>query len=37
VRWLEWEEGETSFIRDARYGRDILADADLALDNSAAH
>ena len=37
VMWLEWREGEISFIRDTRYVRYILADADLTLDNGAAH
>ena len=36
VMWLEWREGEISFIRDTRYVRYILADADLRLDNNAA-
>ena len=37
VMWLEWRAGEISFIRDTRYVRYILADADLTLDNGAAH
>jgi hypothetical protein len=37
VMWLEWREGEISFIRDTRYGGYVLADADLALDKGAAH
>jgi RNA polymerase sigma factor (sigma-70 family) len=32
VMWLEWRDGGISFIRDYRYVRYILADADLALD-----
>ena len=32
VMWLEWREGEISFIHDTRYVRYVLADADLALD-----
>jgi RNA polymerase sigma factor (sigma-70 family) len=36
VMWLEWREGEISFIRDTRYVRYILADADLRLDRAAA-
>jgi len=35
VMWLEWREGEISFIRDTRYVRYILADADLTLDKAA--
>ena len=35
VMWLEWREGEISFIRDTRYVRYILAEADLTLDNGA--
>ena len=34
VMWLEWREGEISFIRDTRYVRYILADADLTLDEA---
>jgi RNA polymerase sigma factor (sigma-70 family) len=37
VMWLEWREGEISFIRDTRYVRYILADADLTLDGATAH
>jgi RNA polymerase sigma factor (sigma-70 family) len=37
VMWLEWRDGEISFIRDTRYVRYVLADADLALDKGAAH
>ena len=35
--WLEWREGEISFIHDTRYLRYVLADADLAVDGTAAH
>ena len=34
VMWLEWREGEISFIRDTRYVRYVLADADLALEEA---
>jgi RNA polymerase sigma-70 factor (ECF subfamily) len=37
VMWLEWREGRISFIRDTRYVRYVLADADLAWDTNAAH
>jgi Sigma-70, region 4 len=33
VMWLEWRDGEISFIRDTRYVRYVLADADLALED----
>jgi RNA polymerase sigma-70 factor (ECF subfamily) len=31
MMWLEWRDGRTSFIRDCRYARYVLADAELAL------
>ena len=31
IMWLEWREGKISFIRDYRYVRYIVADAELAL------
>jgi RNA polymerase sigma factor (sigma-70 family) len=31
MMWLEWRDGRISFIRDYRYARYILADAELAL------
>jgi RNA polymerase sigma factor (sigma-70 family) len=34
--WLEWREGEISFIRDTRYVRYILADAGLTLNKAVA-
>jgi RNA polymerase sigma factor (sigma-70 family) len=34
VMWLDWREGEISFIRDTRYVRYVLADADLALEET---
>jgi hypothetical protein len=34
VMWLARREGEISFIRDTRYLRYILADADLTLDRA---
>jgi Sigma-70, region 4/SnoaL-like domain len=44
VMWLEWRDGRISFIRDYRYVRYIVADAELALapdtkpaDDGAAH
>ena len=37
VMWLEWREGEISFIHDTRYVRYVLADADLTVDGTAAH
>ena len=37
VMWFEWREGKISFIRDTRYVRYILADADLAFDKVPAH
>jgi hypothetical protein len=33
VMRLEWRDGEISFIRDTRYVRYVLADADLALED----
>jgi hypothetical protein len=29
--WLEWRDGRISFIRDYRYVRYVVADAELAL------
>jgi RNA polymerase sigma-70 factor (ECF subfamily) len=42
IMWLEWRDGRISFIRDARYARYVVADAELAPDakpaaNGAAH
>lgn len=37
VMWLEWGDGKISFIRDTRYVRYVVADADLALDENNAH
>ena len=31
IMWLEWREGRISFIRDYRYIRYVIADAELAL------
>jgi RNA polymerase sigma factor (sigma-70 family) len=31
VMWLEWRDGRISFIRDYRYARYVVADAELAL------
>ena len=31
IMWLEWRDGRVSFIRDYRYARYVLADAELAL------
>jgi RNA polymerase sigma factor (sigma-70 family) len=31
MMWLEWRDGRISFIRDYRYARYVLADAELAL------
>jgi RNA polymerase sigma factor (sigma-70 family) len=31
LMWLDWRDGEIIFIRDTRYVRYVLADADLAL------
>lgn len=31
ITWLEWRDGKISFIRDYRYARYIVADADLVL------
>jgi RNA polymerase sigma-70 factor (ECF subfamily) len=31
IMWLEWREGKISFIRDYRYVRYVVADAELAL------
>jgi RNA polymerase sigma factor (sigma-70 family) len=35
VMWLEWRDGKIRFIRDTRYVRYILDDADLTLDEGA--
>ena len=35
VMWLEWRDGKIRFIRDTRYVRYLLDDADLALDRGA--
>ena len=37
IMWLEWREGKISFIRDYRYARYIVADAELALAPDAEH
>jgi RNA polymerase sigma factor (sigma-70 family) len=34
LMWLAWQEGEISFIRDTRYVRYVLAEADLALEET---
>jgi RNA polymerase sigma factor (sigma-70 family) len=31
IMWLEWRDGRISFIRDTRYARYVVADAELAL------
>jgi RNA polymerase sigma factor (sigma-70 family) len=31
MMWLEWRDGQISFIRDYRYARYVVADAELAL------
>jgi len=31
VMWLEWRDGRISFIRDYRYARYVIADAELSL------
>ena len=31
VMWLEWRDGRISFIRDYRYVRYVISDAELAL------
>ena len=31
MMWLEWRDGRISFIRDNRYARYVVADAELAL------
>ena len=31
MMWLEWRDGRISFIRDYRYVRYVVADAELAL------
>jgi RNA polymerase sigma factor (sigma-70 family) len=33
LMWLDWRDGEIIFIRDTRYVRYVLADADLALED----
>jgi len=35
LMWLEWREGKISFIRDYRYVRYVIADAELALASDA--
>ncbi len=35
IMWLEWRDGRITFIRDYRYVRYIVADAELALAPSA--
>ncbi len=35
VMWLEWRDGRISFIRDYRYARYVIADAELALASDA--
>jgi hypothetical protein len=32
MMWLEWRDGRISFIRDYRYARYFVADAELAPD-----
>ncbi|HEX8660847.1 MAG TPA: nuclear transport factor 2 family protein, partial [Brevundimonas sp.] len=34
VMWLDWRDGRISFIRDYRYSRYVLADAELTLVSS---
>jgi RNA polymerase sigma factor (sigma-70 family) len=34
LMWLDWQDGEIIFIRDTRYVRYVLADADLALEEA---
>jgi RNA polymerase sigma factor (sigma-70 family) len=34
LMWLDWRDGEIAFIRDTRYVRYVLADADLALEEA---
>jgi RNA polymerase sigma factor (sigma-70 family) len=34
LMWLDWRDGEIIFIRDTRYVRYVLADADLALEEA---
>ena len=31
IMWLEWRDDRISFIRDYRYARYVVADAELAL------
>lgn len=31
IMWLEWRDGKISFIRDYRYVRYVVTDAELAL------
>jgi hypothetical protein len=31
IMWLEWRDGRISFIRDYRYARYVVADAELSL------
>ncbi len=37
MMWLEWSDGRISFIRDYRYVRYAIADAELSLAPGAAH
>ena len=32
IMWLEWRDGQISFIRDYRYVRYVVADAELTLE-----
>ncbi|HEX7851874.1 MAG TPA: sigma-70 family RNA polymerase sigma factor [Sphingomonas sp.] len=36
IMWLEWRDGKISFIRDYRYARYVVTDAELALATNAA-
>jgi hypothetical protein len=29
--WLEWKDGQISFVRDCKYVRDVIDDAELVL------
>ena len=31
IMWLEWRDGQITFIRDYRYVRYVIADAELTL------
>jgi hypothetical protein len=35
LMWLDWRDAEISFIRDTRYVRYVLAEADLAFEDGA--